>query len=61
MIISIDAEKTIWQNPAPIYGKKKKNSQQSGNRGIIPEHQKPYMTKPQPTSYTMEENKKWFP
>ena len=37
MIISIDAEKSTWQNSTPIFDK---NSQQSGCRGKVPQHNK---------------------
>ena len=34
--------KSIWQNPVPIYDK---NSQQSGNRGNIHQHNKDHIKK----------------
>ena len=37
MIISMDVEKSMWQNSTFIYDK---NSQQSGYRGNIPQHNK---------------------
>ena len=37
MIISIDGEKSFWENSAPIYDK---NSTESGHRGYIPQHNK---------------------
>ena len=42
MIILIDVEKAFDKNPAPIYDK---NSQQSGNRGITPQHNKGHIQK----------------
>ena len=57
IIISIDAEKALdkVQHPFMI---KKKTTQQSGNRGSIPQHNKglSYMRDLQPTSYSMDKN-----
>ena len=44
MIIPKDAEKAFDKSPAPIYDK---NTQQSGNRGRISQHNKHHMQKNQ--------------
>ena len=56
MVISIDAERVAdkIQHPFTI-----KNSQQSGYRGNIPQHNKGHnMTRPRPISYSMAKRKK---
>ena len=52
MIISIDA-KSFRQNSTSIYDK---NSPESRHRGNLPQHNKGYLTIPQPTSFSMVKN-----
>ena len=55
MIISIEAEKSFWQNSTLIYYK---NSPESGYRGSLPKHNKGYIW--QPTAKFNSEKLKTF-
>ena len=39
-ILSIDVEKSLWQNPIPIFDK---NTSGSGHRGNLPQHNKDHI------------------